>query len=79
MRSGDRCDCGGTFKTYRTITRGARRTRYLRCDRCGGTSKEILAVDPLGRPEIPLPAVVTERTTCGLCGVRMRSSKEITL
>ena len=78
MRSGDRCDCGGTMRTYRTITRGARRTRYLRCDRCGGTGKEIVGLDPLGRPEIPLPGVVIQGTTCGLCGCRMRSSQETT-
>ena len=72
MRSGDKCDCGGTMRTYRTITRGARRTRYLRCDRCRSTGKEIVAVDPLGRPEL-LPAIVIQGTTCGLCGCRIQS------
>jgi len=49
-RSLDRCECQvGRFVTYATRTRGSLRVKYLRCRSCGATSKEIAAVDDLGR------------------------------
>jgi len=55
LRSGDRCpQCGkGKMKTVRTITRGSLRIRYLRCDACNRTDKEILQLDGMGRPALP--------------------------
>ena len=38
------------MKTYKAITNGLSRTRYLRCTLCDETGKEILRVDHLGRP-----------------------------
>ncbi len=51
MRNLDRCEqCQrGRFKIYHTRTRGSSRTRFLKCDHCGVTSKESFAVDHLGR------------------------------
>jgi hypothetical protein len=50
-RSGDRCtEClVGKMKTRSVFTRGSRRTRYLVCDTCKATAKEIVSVDDIGR------------------------------
>ncbi len=50
-RSGDRCtEClVGKMKTRSVFTRGSRRTRYLICDTCRTTGKEVVAVDDIGR------------------------------
>ena len=51
MRSLDRCEqCGlGSMKTVTTRSTGLSRVRYLRCDNCGETGKEILRIDHRGR------------------------------
>lgn len=33
-RSGDMCECGGTFRVYCTKRQGTRRVRYLQCVAC---------------------------------------------
>jgi hypothetical protein len=41
----------GRLRARRTITRGSSRTRYLRCDHCLSTGKEVLRIDvSTGRP-----------------------------
>jgi hypothetical protein len=61
-RSGDRCDCGiGKFRTRTTFTRGSRRVRYLVCDTCKATAKEIVSVDDIGRT-ILIPVGVAIRS-----------------
>ena len=51
MRSLDRCEvCRfGQMKTVTTRSKGLSRKRYLRCNNCGSTGKEILRIDHLGR------------------------------
>ena len=49
MRTGDPCSCGGSMRRRSTKTRGNLRTRYLKCDCCGLTAKEITQVDALNR------------------------------
>ena len=51
MRSLDRCEvCQvGTMKTVTARSIGLSRTRYLKCNNCGETGKEILRIDHRGR------------------------------
>ncbi|QDV66164.1 hypothetical protein Mal65_53390 [Crateriforma conspicua] len=58
MRTGERCQCGGRMRTYKTRTQGCRRTRYLKCDLCGETGKEPVRLDAEGYP-IRVPAAGT--------------------
>ena len=64
MRSLDRCDsCNvGRFTTTTSRTEGSRRKRYLKCKSCGATSKEICAIDAVGRV---LYSVDTKPSTSG--------------
>lgn len=54
MRSGDTCPTcqAGTMQRRSTRTVGLRRTKYLKCDQCHATGKEILSIDHQGRPII---------------------------
>lgn len=60
-RSGDRChNCkSGKLKTRTTLTRGSRRVRYLVCDTCRTTGKEVVSVDDLGRAIVAAAGVAT--------------------
>lgn len=40
--SGDRCDCGGRFHVASSRQSGERQIRFLKCDGCGKTDKEIV-------------------------------------
>jgi formate dehydrogenase maturation protein FdhE len=50
-RSLDRCGtCNvGRFITYTTKSEGSRKLRYLKCNFCGTTAKEVCNVDAVGR------------------------------
>ncbi len=60
-RSGDRCtEClVGKMKTRSVFTRGSRRVRYLICDTCRTTGKEVVAVDDIGRTIVAPVGVAT--------------------
>jgi hypothetical protein len=51
MRNLDSCDqcTNGIMRIYTTRTRGFLRTRYLKCDRCSETGKEIVRLDSKNR------------------------------
>jgi hypothetical protein len=50
-RSGDRCpDCrAGRFVTVSSVRCGERQVRYLRCDRCKVTDKQVVAAAEVRR------------------------------
>jgi hypothetical protein len=56
MRSGEICNqCrAAKLKVRTTFTRGSLRVRYLFCDGCKATSKEIVTVDDIGRTVLPV-------------------------
>lgn len=67
-----RCSCGGVAKVYSTKTRGLHRTRYLRCENCGDTSKQRVAIAADGRAKDLLPMASTKIVECRECGCRMQ-------
>jgi hypothetical protein len=67
MRSGDLCEsCQvGVMKRYKTMPIvGMNRTRYLKCDCCGCTGKELTRVDELGRDAITRAGNKTIQCPC---------------
>jgi hypothetical protein len=45
-----RCgNCDGNLRTYCTRTRGVVRYRWLKCQSCGGTTKQRIQLDTSGR------------------------------
>lgn len=66
MRSGERCDqCGiGRMKTRTVFTRGSSRVRYLVCNSCKATGKEVVPIDDLGRAIVVRVAIPSNQATC---------------
>lgn len=54
MRSLDACpQCQtGRMITYRTVSRGLNRRKYLKCNFCGHTGKESVRINQFGQVEI---------------------------
>lgn len=67
MRTGDICDeCHvGTMRRRSTKTVGRTRTRYLKCDHCATTGKEITSIDDRGR-DVGIPSD-TNTIACPCC------------
>lgn len=66
MIPGDPCQkCrSGIMERRSTRTNGLRRTRYLRCDVCGETGKQVTVVDSKGRDVIRSDNKVIECPCC---------------
>lgn len=68
MRSLDRCQvCSiGKMLTYRSLRVGFRLRKYLKCNHCGETGKEIIPIDHLGRPIYANVVATSGNSTLGM-------------
>lgn len=79
-----RCPCGGRELVFSTRTVGMRRTRYVRCNRCGKRSKQIVQIGVDGDAiEMPKSGLLCSSThfiaTCRCCGKIQSHEGNLTL
>lgn len=64
------CKCGGRLTSYRSVRQGRSMIRYLKCDQCPETDKELLPLGANGKVLITtaLPTVGNNILECPCCG-----------
>lgn len=67
IKTGDPCECGGKFITYKSKKVGKMRVRYLRCNACNRKGKETCTT------------LVTGVIECPCCGVTITTTREQSL